>query len=115
MRGGQSELFVGAQARPGWGRGTFLRLDLKNNHLKTTIGAARDAEISTDRIDCLRLCRNVGRRVRRARRRLRRHDRVGEAMLAAQFVAAAERNGVTTEGINGILKDIAAKSAIEEF
>ena len=40
---------------------------------------------------------------------------VGEAMLAAQFVAAAERNGVTTEGINGILKDIAAKSAIEEF
>ena len=40
---------------------------------------------------------------------------VGEAMLAAQFVAAAERNGVTTEGINGILKDIAAKSAIQEF
>ncbi len=40
---------------------------------------------------------------------------VGEAMLAAQFVAAAEKNGMTTEGINGILKDIAAKSAIEEF
>jgi hypothetical protein len=40
---------------------------------------------------------------------------VGEAMLAAQFVAAAEKNGVTTEGINGILKDIAGKSAIEEF
>jgi hypothetical protein len=40
---------------------------------------------------------------------------VGEAMLAAQFVAAAERNGMTTEGINGILKDIAAKSAIQEF
>ena len=40
---------------------------------------------------------------------------VGEAMLAAQFVAAAEKNGVTTEEINGILKDIAAKSAIEEF
>jgi hypothetical protein len=40
---------------------------------------------------------------------------VGEAMLSAQFVAAAERNGMTTEGINGILKDIAAKSAIEEF
>jgi hypothetical protein len=33
---------------------------------------------------------------------------VGEAMLAAQFVAAAEKNGMTTEGI-------AAKSAIEEF
>ena len=40
---------------------------------------------------------------------------VGEAMLAAQFVAAAERNGVTTEGISGILKDIAAKSAVQEF
>ena len=40
---------------------------------------------------------------------------VGEAMLAAQFVAAAERNGVTSEGINGILKDIANKSAIQEF
>ena len=40
---------------------------------------------------------------------------VGEAMLAAQFVAAAEKNGMTTEGINGILKDIAGKSAIEEF
>ncbi len=40
---------------------------------------------------------------------------VGEALLAAQFVAAAERNGMTSVGINGILKDIAAKSAIEEF
>jgi hypothetical protein len=40
---------------------------------------------------------------------------VGEAMLAAQFVAAAERNGVTPVGINEILKDIAGKSAIEEF
>ncbi len=40
---------------------------------------------------------------------------VGEAMLAAQFVAAAERNGMTTEGIDGILRDVAAKSAIEEF
>lgn len=40
---------------------------------------------------------------------------LGEAMLAAQFVAAAERNGMTTVGINGILKDIADKSAIQEF
>jgi hypothetical protein len=40
---------------------------------------------------------------------------VGEAMLAAQFVAAAERNGMTSTGINGILKDIANKSAIQEF
>jgi hypothetical protein len=40
---------------------------------------------------------------------------VGEAMLAAQFVAAAEKNGMTTTGINGILNDIADKSAIQEF
>jgi hypothetical protein len=40
---------------------------------------------------------------------------VGEAMLAAQFVAAVEKNGVTTTGINEILKDIANNSAIQEF
>lgn len=40
---------------------------------------------------------------------------VGEAMLAAQFVAAAEKNGVTSTGIDEILKDIANKSAIQEF
>ena len=40
---------------------------------------------------------------------------VGEAMLAAQFVAAAERNGMTASSINAALKDITAKSAIEEF
>src|SRR5215472_8958922 len=40
---------------------------------------------------------------------------LGEAMLAAQFVAAAEKNGMTTTGINGILSDIANKSAIQEF
>jgi hypothetical protein len=40
---------------------------------------------------------------------------VGEAMLAAQFVAAAEKNGVTPVGINAILKEVADKSAIQEF
>lgn len=40
---------------------------------------------------------------------------VGEAMLAAQFVAAAEKAGMRPAQINAILKDIAAKSAIEEF
>ena len=35
--------------------------------------------------------------------------------LAKVQVTSAEKNGVTTEGINGILKGIAAKSAIEEF
>ena len=38
---------------------------------------------------------------------------VGE--VAAQFVAAAERNGMTPVGINAILKEIADKSAIQEF
>jgi hypothetical protein len=40
---------------------------------------------------------------------------VGEAMLAAQFVAAAEKNGMSADAINAVLKDIAGKSAIEEF
>jgi len=40
---------------------------------------------------------------------------VGEAMLAAQFVSAAEKNGMSADAINAILKDIAGKSAIEEF
>ena len=40
---------------------------------------------------------------------------VGEAMLAAQFVAAAERNGMTANSINAALKDIVANSAIEEI
>jgi hypothetical protein len=40
---------------------------------------------------------------------------VGEAMLAAQFVAAAEKNGMSAVAINAVLKDIAGKSAIEEF
>jgi hypothetical protein len=40
---------------------------------------------------------------------------VGEAMLAAQFVAAAEKNGMTASAINTALKDIAANSAIQEF
>ena len=40
---------------------------------------------------------------------------VGEAMLAAQFVAAAEKNGMNADAINTVLKDIAGKSAIQEF
>src|SRR5262245_58554152 len=40
---------------------------------------------------------------------------VGAAMPAAQFVAAAERNGMTSTGINGILKEVADNSAIQEF
>ena len=34
---------------------------------------------------------------------------VGEAMLAAQFVAVAEKNGMTVDAIKAILKDIAGK------
>jgi hypothetical protein len=40
---------------------------------------------------------------------------VGEAMLAAQFVAAAEKNGMTADAINAVLKDVAGKSAVQEF
>jgi hypothetical protein len=40
---------------------------------------------------------------------------VGEAMLAAQFVAAAEKNGMTAGAINAVLKDIAGQSAVQEF
>jgi hypothetical protein len=40
---------------------------------------------------------------------------VGEAMLAAQFVAAAEKNGMSADAINAVLKDIAGKSAVQEF
>jgi hypothetical protein len=40
---------------------------------------------------------------------------VGEALLAAQFVAVAEKNGMTASAVNAALKDIAANSAIQEF
>jgi hypothetical protein len=40
---------------------------------------------------------------------------VGEAMLAAQFVAAAEWHDMTPGEINAALTDIVANSAIEEF
>src|SRR6516165_3257376 len=40
---------------------------------------------------------------------------IGEAMLAAQFLAAAEKNGMTVDAINAVLKDIAGKSAVQEF
>jgi hypothetical protein len=40
---------------------------------------------------------------------------VGQAMLAADYVAAAEKAGMKPAEINAALKKIAAKSAIEEF
>ena len=40
---------------------------------------------------------------------------VGQAMLAAHYVAAAEKSGMNPADINAGLKAIAAKSAIEEF
>lgn len=40
---------------------------------------------------------------------------VGEALLTAHFVAAAERCGMSRDEINAVLKDIASKSAIDEF
>jgi hypothetical protein len=40
---------------------------------------------------------------------------VGEALLAAQFVALAEKAGMTPSEINAILKSVAEKSAMQEF
>ena len=40
---------------------------------------------------------------------------VAEALLAAQFVAFAEKAGMTPSDINATLKSIAEKSAIQEF
>src|SRR5438309_5791882 len=40
---------------------------------------------------------------------------VGEALLAAQFVALAEKAGMTPTEINAILKRVAQKSAMQEF
>lgn len=40
---------------------------------------------------------------------------IGEALLAAHLVAIAEQAGMSAEQINAILKDVAAKSAIDEF
>jgi hypothetical protein len=40
---------------------------------------------------------------------------VAEALLAAHLVAVAERAGMSPEGINTILKDVVARSAIDEF
>src|ERR1700737_4853501 len=40
---------------------------------------------------------------------------VSEALLAAQFVALAEKAGMTPSEINAILKSVAEKSAVQEF
>jgi hypothetical protein len=40
---------------------------------------------------------------------------VGEALLAAHLVAIAEKAGMRAAEINAILKDVAEKSAIDEF
>jgi hypothetical protein len=40
---------------------------------------------------------------------------VGQAMLAAQFVAVAEKAGMTPAQINSVLNTVTGSSAIEEF
>lgn len=40
---------------------------------------------------------------------------VGEALLAAHFVALAEKTGMKPNEINAILKSVAERSAIQEF
>jgi hypothetical protein len=43
------------------------------------------------------------------------HLMVGEALLAAQFVALAEKAGMKPGEINAILKNVAEKSGVQEF
>ena len=40
---------------------------------------------------------------------------IGQAMLAAQFVAIAEKAGMTPAQVNAVLKSVEENSAIEEF
>jgi len=40
---------------------------------------------------------------------------VGEALMAAQFVARAEKSGMKSAAINAILKNVAEKSGVQEF
>jgi hypothetical protein len=40
---------------------------------------------------------------------------VGQALLAAHFVALAEKSGMTSSQINAILKDVSERSAKQEF
>ena len=40
---------------------------------------------------------------------------VGEALLAAHFVAAAERAGMSSDEIDAVLREVADNSAIDEF
>jgi hypothetical protein len=40
---------------------------------------------------------------------------VAEALLAAHFVAAAEKAGMQARDISAVLKDVAGRSAIDEF
>ncbi|MBL1377385.1 hypothetical protein [Zobellella iuensis] len=40
---------------------------------------------------------------------------VGEALLAAHFVAAAEQAGMEATAINAVLQEVAAQSGIDEF
>jgi hypothetical protein len=40
---------------------------------------------------------------------------IGQAMLAAQFVALAEKTGMTSTQVNAVLKSVVENSAIEEF
>lgn len=68
--------------------------------LSVSVAAAAFLQVSLARADCEDI--------------IARHM-VGQAMLAAHYVAAAEKNGMKPADINTGLKTIAAASAIEEF
>src|SRR5215204_1134402 len=60
------------------------------------------------------LCLSSGATGAECEDRIARHM-VGEAMLAAHFVAAAEKAGMTPSQINAALASVAERAAIEEF
>jgi hypothetical protein len=57
---------------------------------------------------------NTGSRAAECNDLIARHM-IGQAMLAAQFVAVAEKAGMTPAQINGVLNTVTGSSAIEEF
>jgi hypothetical protein len=66
-------------------------------------------------VSCFVLCTGIsGLRAATCEDTVARHM-VGEALLAAHFVALAEKAGMTPSAINAILKNVSERSAIQEF
>ena len=102
MSADQFDLFVGKRAyilsEDRDGANEFVVLDHRNDACLSSRALNRDFGLRA--ADCEDA---VGRHM------------VGEALLAANFVALAEKTGMTRDAINAILKSIAERSAIQEF